>query len=382
MKARTDVPSYFFYTFLRSSLEISRFFGVHMPAASDQNSFKSNCQDQVDIWRDSDQASLSIVIPVYNEAENIPRLVAAVHNAMETHAGVWELVIVNDGSTDATWDELKTAQRKYGMHLRIFELNRNFGQTAALQAGLDQARGEIVATMDGDLQNDPKDIAHLTQHLMEQDLDMVSGWRENRQDKALSRRLPSFLANRLIGKVTGVRLRDYGCSLKVYRASVIDRLVLFGDMHRFIPAWVALTTRSSKIQELPVRHHPRIAGESKYNLNRVSAVIIDLISVYFFLRYETRPGHFFGGLGLSLGGIGVGLFSYLASLKIFLGEDIGTRPMLTVATLLCIAGIQLLTVGVLAELMTRTYYRAGQGKSYVIRNLPESAAKGWFQKSD
>ena len=217
----------------------------------------------------------------------------------------------------------------------------------------------------------------LLEELLTRDLDMVSGWRKNRQDKALTRLLPPYVANRIIGRVTGINLRDYGCSLKAYRFDAIKRLSLYGDMHRFIPAWVAVTTRASRIAEVPVRHHPRVAGKSKYNLSRVSAVVVDLISVFFFLRYESRPGHFFGGIGLSLGGIGALIFSYLGFIKLFLGEDIGNRPLLTVGMVLIIAAVQLLTVGVLAELMTRTYFEAGKQKSYVVRNALASEEGEW-----
>ena len=321
--------------------------------------------------------SLSIVVPVYNEEDNVHPLVDRVHHAMQDYAHPWELIIVDDGSADDTWQRLLAAREQFGAHVRVFELNRNFGQTAAMQAGLDHCRGQLVVTMDGDLQNDPQDIPMLLDELLTRDLDMVSGWRKNRQDKALTRLLPSYLANRIIGRVTGINLRDYGCSLKAYRSDAIKRLSLYGDMHRFIPAWVAVTTRASRIAEVPVRHHPRVAGKSKYNLSRVSAVVVDLISVFFFLRYESRPGHFFGGIGLSLGGIGALIFSYLGFIKIFLGEDIGNRPLLTLGMILIIAAVQLLTVGVLAELMTRTYFEAGKQKSYVIRNAPTEDEDAW-----
>ena len=321
--------------------------------------------------------SLSIVVPVYNEEDNIHPLVDRVHHAMQTYAHPWELIIVDDGSSDSTWQRLKETREQFGDHVRAFELNRNFGQTAAMQAGLDHVRGDLVVTMDGDLQNDPEDIPMLLEELLLRDLDMVSGWRKNRQDKALTRLLPSFVANRIIGRVTGIRLRDYGCSLKAYRADAIKRVSLYGDMHRFIPAWVAVTTRASRIAEVPVRHHPRVAGKSKYNLSRVAAVIVDLISVFFFLRYESRPGHFFGGIGLTLGGFGAAIFGYLGFIKLFLGEDIGNRPLMTLGMILVIAAVQLLTVGVLAELMTRTYFEAGKQKSYVVRNAPEADRDGW-----
>ena len=181
--------------------------------------------------------SLSIVVPVYNEEDNVHPLVDRIHHALQDYAHPWELIIVDDGSADATWQRLVAAREQFGDHVRVFELNRNFGQTAAMQAGLDHVRGDLVITMDGDLQNDPQDIPMLLEELLTRDLDMVSGWRKNRQDKALTRLLPSYVANRIIGRVTGINLRDYGCSLKAYRFDAIKRLSLYGDMHRFIPAW-------------------------------------------------------------------------------------------------------------------------------------------------
>ena len=323
---------------------------------------------------------LSVVVPVYNEEENVAPLVASVHEALADYAHGWELIIVDDGSSDGTWGALEKASASYGEHVRIIELNRNFGQTAALQSGLDQTRGDLVATMDGDLQNDPRDIPVLIEELLNRELDMVSGWRKDRKDKTVTRKIPSYLANRLIGRVTGINMRDYGCSLKVYRADAIKRLSLYGDMHRFIPAWVAATTKPSRIAEIPVRHHPRVAGKSKYDLSRVSAVLVDLISVFFFLRYEARPGHFFGGIGLSLGGLSTLIFTYLGFIKFAAGEDIGNRPLLTVAVVMAIAAVQLLTVGVLAEMMTRTYFEAGKQKSYVIRSRQKPTEDQWFKR--
>ena len=326
--------------------------------------------------------TLSVVVPVYNEEDNILPLVSAVHNALSDERRQWELLIVDDGSSDDTWDRLEQARSKFGDHVRIFELNKNFGQTAAMQAGLDKSRGELVVTMDGDLQNDPRDIPLLLNELLEKDLDMVSGWRKNRQDKAITRLIPSFLANKLIGKVTGIKLRDYGCSLKAYRSEAIKRLSLYGDMHRFIPAWVAVTTRPTRISEIPVRHHARQAGKSKYNLSRISAVIIDLISVFFFLRYESRPGHFFGGIGLTLGAFAILIFAGLFVLKFWLGQPIGDRLWLPLGITTMLASVQLMTVGVLAEMMTRTYFEASKQKSYVIRNDDDNASEAWHRVED
>ncbi len=310
---------------------------------------------------------LSLVIPVYNEQENVSALLAQVHTALADYTQPWELILVDDGSTDATYRLLQTEAERYGPHVRVFELSRNFGQTAALQAGLDQVRGDIVATLDGDMQNDPHDIPRMVVHLLEHDLDMVAGWRKQRQDAALRRKLPSRIANWLIGRLTGVRLHDYGCSLKVYRAAVLREVSLYGQMHRFIPAWVAALTRPSRITELVVAHHPRTKGASKYGLGRILPVLIDLFSVLFFLRYKARPGHFFGSIGVWLGALGGLILTYLAGVKFVLGEDIGTRPLLLVGVVLVIASLQFLTTGVLAELLARVYFESGQQKSYAIR---------------
>ncbi len=331
----------------------------------------------------NDSHRLSLVIPVYNEQDNIAPLVERIHAALADYTQPWELVLVDDGSTDASHACATAVARQYGNHVRVFELSRNYGQTAALQAGLDQARGDIVATLDGDMQNDPMDIPRMVTHLLARDLDMVAGWRKRRQDAALRRKLPSRVANWLIGRLTGVRLHDYGCSLKVYRASVLREVALYGQMHRFIPAWVAATTRASRIEELEVIHHPRTQGESKYGLSRILPVLVDLLSVLFFLRYRARPGHFFGMIGVGMGSLGGLILTYLAFVKFALGEDIGTRPLLLVGVMLVIASLQLVTTGVLAELLARVYFESGQRKSYVIRTQwpPGEAHADWYGKA-
>ncbi len=325
--------------------------------------------------------SLSLVIPVYNEADNVAPLLERIHAALADYPHPWELILVDDGSADATLTRLRAGAGHYGGHVRVVELSRNFGQTAALQAGLDQARGEVIATLDGDLQNDPHDIPRLIEHLLTHDLDMVAGWRRQRQDAALRRKLPSRIANWLIGRLTGVRLHDYGCSLKVYRALILREVALYGQMHRFIPAWVAALTRPERIAELVVTHHPRTQGQSKYGLGRILPVLLDLVAVLFFLRYQARPGHFFGGLGVILGGLGGLILGYLAGVKYLLGEDIGTRPLLLVGVVLVIAALQLLTTGVLAELLSRTYFATGRHRSYLIRRQdpPADAPASWHE---
>ncbi|MDY0050603.1 MAG: glycosyltransferase family 2 protein, partial [Halothiobacillaceae bacterium] len=220
--------------------------------------------------------SLSLVIPMYNEEDNVLPMLERVHEALGDYSMPWEVLLVNDGSRDRTVLRMREGRERFGAHVRIVDLRRNFGQTAAMQAGIDAARGEVIATLDGDLQNDPVDIPRLVQRLLDEDLDMVAGWRRNRQDNLWLRKVPSRIANRLIRRITGVELHDYGCSLKVFRAEVIKGVRLYGEMHRFIPAWMATHTAPSRIAEEVVSHYPRTRGESKYGLSRTFRVIIDL----------------------------------------------------------------------------------------------------------
>ncbi len=327
---------------------------------------------------------VSIVVPLYNEEGNAERLIQAVQSALMDFDRCWELIVVDDGSRDGTLDRAREAAERVGSHVRVLPLRRNFGQTAAMQAGIDHARGSLIVTMDGDLQNDPADIPRMVEHLESAGLDLLQGWRQKRQDSLL-RRIPSRIANRLIGRVTGVRLHDYGCSLKVYRADVLREVRLFGEMHRFIPAWVAAVTPPGRIGELVVNHNPRTEGQSKYGISRTFRVILDLLSVLFFMRYKARPGHFFGSIGLAFGGVGGLILAYLAVEKFVLGEHIGTRPLLMVGVVLVIASLQFLTTGVLAELLARTYFGSPEHKSYVIRatdaldDIAEDA--GWFRNA-
>ena len=324
--------------------------------------------------------TLSIVVPFYNEEDNIGPLVKRVHEALEGYTHPWELVLVDDGSSDATVARACEASAAYGPHVRIVELTRNYKQTAAMQAGVDAARGDVIVTMDGDLQNDPVDIPRMVARLLNEDLDLVAGWRQNRQDGLFLRKIPSKIANRLIAKLTGVKLRDYGCSLKAYRGDVIRRVRLYGEMHRFIPAWMATVTTPRRIAEEPTTHHARTAGVSKYGISRTFRVILDLIAVWFFMRFRARPGHFFGSIGLALTALSGLVLMWLAWVKFGLGEPIGGRPALIVGIGGLIAGVHFITTGVLAELLARIYFESGSVRSYSARpERPLAADEGWHR---
>ncbi len=312
---------------------------------------------------------LSVVIPVFNEEDSIQPLITRVRDALANFPSPWELILVDDGSTDRTLVNARKALSDPGIDLKIVELQKNFGQTAAMQAGIDAATGRLIATLDGDLQNDPADIPEMVTAIEERQLDLLVGWRKNRQDGLLLRKIPSWCANRLIGKITGVRLHDYGCSLKVYRASVIKQVKLMGEMHRFIPAWVAGVVPSSRIGEMPVTHHARQHGQSKYGISRTFRVILDLLSALFFMRYKARPGHFFGSIGLATGALSALILLYLGFDKFVLGNDIGTRPMLIVGVMLFLSSVQLITTGILAEMMARTYFSDDGTTNYIVRQV-------------
>lgn len=316
----------------------------------------------------ADPVELSLVVPLFNEEESVGPLIEQIVASMSGYAERWELILVDDGSTDATVLKAKASLARPDLELRIVELQRNFGQTAAMQAGITHARGRLIATLDGDLQNDPKDIPLMVAELVRRELDLLVGWRQNRQDGLVLRKIPSWIANRLIGRITGVRLHDYGCSLKVYRASVIKQVKLMGEMHRFIPAWVAGVVPSSRIGEMPVTHHARQHGVSKYGISRTFRVILDLLAVMFFMRFRARPGHFFGSLGLGLGALSGLILFYLAVDKFIFGNDIGTRPLLMVGIMLFLSSVQLITTGILSELITRTETDA---PTYIVRTVHE-----------
>jgi glycosyltransferase involved in cell wall biosynthesis len=299
---------------------------------------------------------VSIVVPIFNEADNLPDLVERIARAMSAQPLTYELLAVDDGSTDGSRQRLRelAADRPW---LRPIFLVRNYGQSSALQAGFDRVRGRYVVTLDADLQNEPDDIPLLLQRLeSDPEIDMVSGWRKDRQDAELSRKLPSRIANRLISRATGVHLHDYGCALKAYRRPIIDRIRLYGELHRFIPSLAK--EAGARIAELPVRHHPRTRGVSKYGIDRTFRVILDLILIVFFMRYRQRPLHAFGGLGLWLATPGALILLWLLIEKLF-GHDIGGRPLLLAGVMLVLMGAQLIAAGLIGELLTRTYHEAG-----------------------
>ena len=310
--------------------------------------------------------TVSVVVPLYNESENVSPLVDEISQVFQETEHDWELILVNDGSSDDTSSKVTNIQAAYP-RVKLVDLQRNFGQTAAMQAGIDFAQGDLIVTIDGDLQNDPKDIPRMIDELVERDLDLLQGWRYDRQDKLYSRKVPSKIANKIIGKVSGLDLHDYGCSLKVYRASIVKQVRIYGEMHRFIPIWMATVTSPHRIGETKVNHRSRQFGESKYGISRTFRVIVDILAAFFFLKFRARPGHFFGIIGLGVGALGGLLLSYLGFIKFVLGEDIGNRPLLQVATFLIIASMQFLTTGVLAEMLSRVYYEASSNMSYKIR---------------
>jgi glycosyltransferase involved in cell wall biosynthesis len=313
---------------------------------------------------DQPTLDLSIVLPVYNEAGNLKTFIPELSAALQAMERSYEIIAVDDGSTDDSVAVLRRLKADES-HLRIIRFRRNFGQTAGFAAGFDQARGIYVVTMDADGQNDPRDIARLLEVAESGDYDIVSGWRKDRKEPFLSRRLPSMLANHLIAKSTGVELHDYGCSLKVYHWEVAKNVQLYGELHRFIPA---LASRIGvRVAEAPVNDRPRQYGESKYNITRTIRVLLDLLTVSFLLTYMGRPMQLFGLAGLASGGIGFLMGLYLTLLKFITGADIGDRPLLSLAILLMILGVQFLVMGLLGELLIRTYYEVQDKPIYVIR---------------
>jgi glycosyltransferase involved in cell wall biosynthesis len=311
------------------------------------------------------KADVSVVVPVYNEIESIPALLEAISSTLMAQGIAYEIICVDDGSSDGSAELLGKLARSR-RDLRAILLRRNYGQTAAMAAGFNYARGKVIVTMDGDLQNDPSDIPLLIGKLNE-GYDMVSGWRKFRQDDALTRLLPSKIANWLIGRITGVTLHDYGCSLKAYRQEVASDMNLYGDLHRFLP--VLAHIEGARIVELPVKHHARRFGKSKYGLGRTFRVLMDLLTIYFIQTFLTRPMHVFGLLGIVSTTLGTGFGLYLAGLKILAGRDIGQRPLLVLAVLLILTGVQLFCFGLLGELLMRTYHESQGRPIYRVREV-------------
>jgi glycosyltransferase involved in cell wall biosynthesis len=311
---------------------------------------------------------LSLVVPMHDEEDNVLPLTTQVQAAMAASPWPWQLILVDDGSRDRTAERIREAVAASPHHVAAVILRRNFGQTAAMQAGIDAARGSVIATMDGDLQNNPHDIVRMVRRMLDEDLDLLVGWRRERKDNFWLRRLPSMLANRLIAAVTGVRLHDYGCSLKVYRSSVLREVRLYGEMHRFIPTWMATVTAPERIREEEVSHFPRIHGRSKYGLSRTFKVLLDLLSMYFFVRFRAMPGHFFGRIGLACGFAGMLALAWLAWRKLGMGEDIASRPLLLLGVLMVVIGVQFVCTGIVTEMLARTYFEAGSARTYLVRD--------------
>ncbi|CAD0229995.1 MULTISPECIES: glycosyltransferase family 2 protein [Planktothrix] len=331
-----------------------------------------------DLIFDSHTLAISIVVPIYNEVESLPRLIAAIDTNMADLGLTYELICVDDGSSDGSTELLKQ-QAEINPNLKAIVLRRNYGQTAAMAAGFKYSQGQVIITLDGDLQNDPQDIALLLRELGK-GYDVVSGWRKNRQDAKLSRLLPSRIANWLISKMTGVQLHDYGCSLKAYRTELIADMNLYGELHRFLPALAFI--EGAKITEIPVNHHARRFGQSKYGLDRTFRVVMDLLTISFIKKFLTRPMHVFGLLGISAFGVGIVVGAYLSFIRLVLGQEIAARPLLTLAVLMTLTGIQLFCFGLLAELSMRTYHESQDRPIYRVREVIGSNGKSNNSKTN
>lgn len=311
----------------------------------------------------SREPEISVVIPVLDEEGSIPALHQELSAVLDAYAKSYEILFIDDGSTDASFALLKSIHHRDD-HVRVIRFRKNFGQTAALAAGFAEARAPVIVTMDADLQNDPADIPRLVDRL-DAGFDIVCGWRRERKDPYLSRRLPSQMANWLISVTTGVRLHDYGCTLKAFRSDVVKSLQLYGEMHRFIPA--VASGFGVTIDEMVVGHRPRRVGKSKYGISRTFRVVLDLMTVKFLLNYSSRPLQIFGSLGFLMGGVGFALGAYLTWVKLWLGDPIGGRPLLLLASLLMLGGLQLVSLGLLGELLARVYHENRESPPYAVR---------------
>ena len=308
---------------------------------------------------------LTVVIPVYNERENISYLYENLNKVLPSLGKKYEVILIDDGSTDGTFNELVKIHEQ-NSNYKIVKFRKNFGQTPAMSAGFDYANGEIIITLDADLQNDPQDIPLLIEK-MNEGYDIVSGWRVNRQDKAVSRKLPSKIANWLIAKLTGVRIHDYGCTLKAYSRDVVKNIELYGEMHRYIPAvasWMGIS-----VAEVPVHHHSRKFGKSKYGISRTIRVILDIIILKYLLSYSQKPIQIFGLIGLFTGSVGGIITLYLIIMRLFFNEALSSRPLFTLSIFMIFIGVQLITMGILGELLMRTYHEASGKPTYAIRQI-------------
>ena len=308
--------------------------------------------------------NLSLIIPVYNEEENLPLLYTAIDQALTPTKDTWEAIFVDDGSRDGSFDVLRSLVEKDPEHVRVLSFRRNFGQTAAISAGIDHACGEIIVLLDADMQNDPADIPMLLAKL-DEGYDLVSGWRKDRKDNRFTRTIPSNLANGLISWTTGVHLHDYGCTLKAYRRDVLAGFRLYGEMHRFIPVFAHAV--GAKITELPVHHHARKFGKAKYGLERTIKVLLDLFTVKFLLSYSSKPIYLFGGAGALLMGFGALDLVFLFVRRTFFGTPVFTSPLLQIGVMFFIMGFQSILMGLIAELLARTYHESQQKPTYTLR---------------
>jgi glycosyltransferase involved in cell wall biosynthesis len=308
---------------------------------------------------------ISIVVPVYNEEENIPHLVKNLESVLEKLGKKYEVLLIDDGSKDKSYEKLAEIHKK-NKNFKIIRFRRNYGQTQAMRAGFDNAAGDIIITLDADLQNDPRDIPAILKK-MEQGYDIVSGWRKNRQDKLLSRRMPSVIANRLISRLFNVHIHDYGCTLKAYKRDILDNIELYGEMHRYIPAvasWMGV-----EIAEIPVNHHPRKFGKAKYGISRTVRVILDIITIKFLLTYSKKPMQIFGLIGVAASLIGLGLTIWLIVERVFFDVSLSNRPLFILSIFIFLGGIQFVTMGLLGEIMMRTYHEGTGKPTYMIRNF-------------
>jgi glycosyltransferase involved in cell wall biosynthesis len=313
---------------------------------------------------------LSLVIPVYNEEKNLPPLFDAIHRALDPLQQSWEIIFVDDGSQDDSLSKLRALAQKDPIHVRAVVFRRNFGQTAAIAAGIDHAQGEIIVLLDADMQNDPADIPMMIKKVSE-GYDVVSGWRKERKDTFITRTIPSRAANWLISQVTGVHLHDYGCTLKAYRREVLGGFRLYGEMHRFIPVYAHAA--GAKIIEVPVRHHPRKFGKAKYGLERTVKVLLDLFTVKFLLSYSAKPIYLFGGTGIGMMIISALTMLYLVIRRVFFQVAVLGSPFFQMSVMFFILGFQSILMGLIAELLVRTYHESQQKPTYIIQQVINGA---------
>lgn len=316
--------------------------------------------------------NISVVVPVFNEEKNLPILHKKLHEALDLIGHNWEVIFVDDGSVDNSLRVLETLTEEDEKHTKAVVLRRNFGQTAAIAAGIDHALGEVIVLMDADLQNDPEDIPMLIEKINE-GYDVVSGWRYNRKDGYVTRTLPSRIANKLISYVTGVHLHDYGCTLKAYRREVITGFRLYGEMHRFIPAYAGSV--GARIIEVPVQHHPRQFGETKYGLERTAKVLLDLFTVKFLMSYAAKPIYLFGGTGLILMGTSGLTLLFLMIRRLWLKTSVFDSPLFFVSVMFLILGFQSILMGLIAELLVRTYHESQRKPTYTVKQVKNGKKK-------